>query len=224
VAFEQGDEILVAGGGDLLRERDVGVQQLDCLVDDLAGRLRQPIAPPLQQEHALVDVDVEVGLPGGVLLLQAVEPVAVVVGPADQLVAPRSHGINREMAVPAVVDIVAQRRLAPAVVVRPAVADRGGHLVMALAEDVRGDDNVLADDGLRGVPPTVDRRRDPLDLDPIPHGRLLHGCAIFTRSLALRQPTRPRSWPGSAKRSDRALTRHRLHGGEWLQTAHEGVA
>ena len=79
---------------------------------------------------------------------------------------PAAGAVDLEGAAPLVVAESHQRRLAPPRRARRLRADGRAEHVVAVAEDPRGHLDPVADRPLHRIPPAVDLRLDPLDLDP----------------------------------------------------------
>ena len=130
----------------------------------LVGALR--LGQRLLDQHPAFD-QLEADVQAGVVLLHDLA------APALEQIAPRLDGVeiaavamHREPAGPAVVVDRRQRRLAPVGLVLGAVLDRGGDLVMAVAEHVGLDLDHVADHALDRMAPAVELGIEMLDHDP----------------------------------------------------------
>ena len=153
------------GVGRRLRVLEHGERRLDRLLVGALGARRGL----LEQHDALGQLAGEVLLPGGDLALQLVAPGGEDVAPGLDRPLPAAHHVDRELALPAhAVDVRVDRphrRLDPAAAAGAAVAHDGAEDLVAVAEDVGGHADGLADHALGGIAPGVDRGRRVLDDD-----------------------------------------------------------
>ena len=151
-------ERVVAQGG------DGGLERL--LVGVVLGGLRRR----LEQHGALGQLAAEVVLAGVDLAVHLVAPGGEDVAPGLDRVLPAAGRLDRELALPAdAVDVGVDRvhrRLEPAPAARRLVADDGAHDLVAVAEDVGGDLDRVADAALGCVTSAVDGRAGMVDQRP----------------------------------------------------------
>ncbi len=125
-------------------------------------------------------------LPGVALFDEIVAPALEPVGPGLDRVAPAADPVGAEARHPAVVVVKRERRLLP-ILGLEGIEQRGGELVMAVAEDVGPHLDLLADNPLCRIAAGVDLRVDRLDHD----ARLRPPCRMMRRVAA-----GAAAWPG----------------------------
>jgi hypothetical protein len=123
-----------------------------------------------QQQGALAQLAREVMLAGLELALQLVAPGREDVRPAGDRELPATDPVDDERAAPAHAVVVRVERvqlgLGPLARARAPVQRDGAQLLVAVAEDVGGDFDEVADRALRRVAAGVDDRLRVLDVDP----------------------------------------------------------
>ena len=166
------------GGGDLGAQRRLVVRRLGQLgVRERGDRRLQRLAVGrvlrrgdglLEQHDAFRELAGEIVLAGVDLALHLVPPRGEQVVPGLDRELPAAGRGDRELALPAhAVDVRVDRvhrRLEPAPAAGRLVADDGAHDLVAVAEDVRGDLDGVADATLGRVASAVERRRWAVDL------------------------------------------------------------
>ena len=169
------------GGGDLGAERRVVARRLGQARRRAGWRPRSRASPgrprpspsaaaASTQHRALGQLAAEVVLAGVDLAVHLVAPGGEHVAPGLDRELPAARRLDRELALPAhAVDVRVDRvhrRLEPAPAARRLVADDGAHDLVAVAEDVGGDLDRVADAALGRVTSAVDGRRGMVDQRP----------------------------------------------------------
>ena len=99
------------------------------------------------------------------------------VDPADELELPNPQGIRDEGATPTIVPYWNHWRLRPSPPSGGPVTENGAHHVVAIGEDIRLDDDLVAEGPLRWEPATVDLGCDRLDdHSSVGRPKLGHAC------------------------------------------------
>ena len=208
VAVHGGGDLVGVDGGDAsgLRSRTSEPRDRVAQGANVVARLRllRPRHRRLEQDASLLELD-RYWHRGLDLAVQPMPPAAPRVAPGLDRVAVPSVAAQLDVPRPAVVVDRAHRRLLPGLLVVGTQQEGGIEQVMAVGEDVRGDDQLIAHDPLHRMAAIVQLRLDALDdhaaaradrLRPglgrrgVPRGRRRGAGSPSSSSWLWRNPTR----------------------------------